>query len=307
MPEKPIVGFCWGVDYTMLVRILTGLVGIPLAVVLIFFPGGLPFAIAMGVISILGAMEFYKGVRKKGARPVEWAGLMAVLFFVVSATTFRYADGTTVGAIFPTALTLLLIASFCVEMIRTERSPIVNVGATVFGAIYVGWLISHLVVLRGVVLGGPSDIVSTVRVGSYHLEVGACLVMMTFMSTWACDTSAYFLGKAFGKTKIAPKLSPNKTVEGSIAGLLGTMLVTSIAGWIIHLPWYHGLAMGALFGVLSQLGDLSESSIKRELDLKDFGTIVPGHGGVLDRFDSLLFTGPAAYYYAMLFLQHWAK
>ncbi len=290
----------------MLVRILTGLVGIPLAFFLIFAQTGVPFAVAMGIISILGAMEFYRGVRKIGARPVEWAGLLAVLFFAISATTFRYADRTTVGAIFPTALTLLLIASFCVEMIRTDRSPILNVGTTVFGAIYVGWLISHLVILRGVVLGS-GDTVPTIAVGPLHPEVGACLVMLTFLSTWACDTSAYFFGRAFGKTKIAPKLSPNKTVEGSIAGLLGTIVVASIAGWVIHLPWYHGLAMGAIFGILSQLGDLSESSIKRELNIKDFGTIVPGHGGILDRFDSLLFTGPAAYYYAMLFLQHWAK
>ena len=298
----------------MLVRILTGVVGIPLAVVLIFFPGGLPFAIAMGVISILGAMEFYKGVRKTGARPVEWAGLAAVLFFVISATTFRYSDRTTVGAIFPTALTLLLIASFCVEMVRRERSPIINVGTTIFGAIYVGWLISHLVVLRGVWLQNPiTDPMSIPHVPTVPVrlfepqEVGACLVMLTFLSTWACDTSAFFFGKAFGKTKIAPKLSPNKTVEGSIAGLIGTIVVASIGGWIIHLPWYHGLALGIIFGVLSQLGDLSESSLKRELDIKDFGTIVPGHGGILDRFDSLLFTGPAAYYYAVLFLHHWPK
>jgi phosphatidate cytidylyltransferase len=299
----------------MLVRILTGVVGVPLAVVLIFFPGGLPFAVAMGAISVLGAMEFYRGVRKIGARPVEWAGLAAVLFFVVSATTFRYSDGTTVGAVFPTVLTLLLIASFCVEMVRTERAPILNVGTTVFGAIYVGWLISHLVVLRGVVLGPIPDTsmlhqappAPTVTVGSYHPEVGACLVMLAFVCTWACDTCAYFFGRAFGKTKIAPKLSPNKTIEGSIAGLVGTMVVAMLAGWVIDLPWYHGLALGAMFGVLSQLGDLSESSIKRELDMKDFGTIVPGHGGILDRFDSLLFTGPAAYYYAMLFLQHWPR
>jgi phosphatidate cytidylyltransferase len=291
----------------MLVRILTGLVGIPLAVFLIFVPRGLPFAIAMGIISVLGAMEFYKGVRKIGARPVEWAGLLAVLFFVFSARTFRYADGTTIGAMFPTALTLLLILSFCVEMTRRERAPILNVGTTVFGAIYVGWLISHLVVLRGVWLQGLSGEPGIIHVGPFRPEVGACLVMLTFLSTWACDTSAYFFGRSFGKTKIAPKLSPNKTVEGSLAGLAGTIVVASIAGWVIHLPWYHALAMGAIFGVLSQLGDLSESSIKRELDIKDFGTIVPGHGGILDRFDSLLFTGPAAYYYAVLFLQHWPK
>jgi len=291
----------------MLARIATGVVGIPLAVFLIFFPGGVPFAVAMAAVSILGAREFYKGVRKKGARPVEWAGLAAVLFFVISATTFRYLDRTTIGAIFPTALTLLLIASFCVEMVRSERAPIVNVGSTIFGAIYVGWMISQLVVLRQVWLVS-GDPVRQISVGPFkHLEVGACLVMLTFVSTWACDTCAYFFGRALGRTKIAPKLSPNKTVEGSIAGLVGTMAVAMLAGWVIDLPWYHGLALGVIFGVLSQLGDLSESSIKRELGIKDFGTIVPGHGGVLDRFDSLLFTGPAAYYYVVLFLQHWPK
>ncbi|MGI6295158.1 MAG: phosphatidate cytidylyltransferase [Armatimonadota bacterium] len=291
----------------MLVRILTGVVGIPLAVLLIFVPHGLPFAIAMGVISVLGVMEFYRGVRKIGARPVEWTGVLAVLFFVFSARTFKYGDLTTIGAIFPTALTLLLILSFCVEMTRRERAPIINVGSTVFGAIYVGWLISHLVVLRGVWLEGMTSAPKVVQVGRFTPEIGACLVMMVFLCTWACDTSAYFLGRAFGKTKIAPNLSPNKTIEGSIAGLLGTLVVAMISGWVIHLPWYHSLAMGAIFGVLSQLGDLSESAIKRELKIKDFGTLVPGHGGVLDRFDSLLFSGPAAYYYALLFLQNWPK
>mgnify|MGYP000852022209 CR=1 FL=1 len=288
----------------MLYRILTALVGIPLAFVLVFWPGGLPFAVAMGAISVLGALEFYKGVRKIGARPVEWAGLLAVLFFVFSARTFRYEEGTTIGAIFPTALTLLLILSFTVEMIRRERAPILNVGSTVFGAIYVGWLISHLVVLRGVRLDVPeSELLHWNPLG----DPGACLVMLTFLGTWACDTGAYFLGRSFGKTKLAPKLSPNKTWEGAVGGFGSSVVVTLIAGYFIHLPWVHCLALGALFGLFTQLGDLSESTIKRELDMKDFGTMVPGHGGILDRFDSLLFTGPVAYYYAVLFLSHWLK
>lgn len=291
----------------MLVRILTAVVGIPLAVALIFFPGGVPFAVAMGAVSILGALEFYRGVRKIGARPVVWAGLLAVLFFVFSARTFSYTDRTTIGAVFPTVLTLLLVASFCTEMVRSERAPILNVGSTLFGAIYVGWLISHLVVLRGIWLVGLTPVPHTLAVGRFHPEVGACLVMLTFLGTWACDTGAYFLGKAFGKTKLAPKLSPNKTWEGAIGGFIASILVTLVSGAVIDLPVYHSLALGALFGILTQLGDLSESSLKRELDIKDFGTIVPGHGGILDRFDSLLFTGPAAYYYVVLFLHHWPK
>ena len=179
-----------------------------------------------------------------------------------------------------------------------------NVGSTVFGAIYVGWLISHLVVLRGVHLGVPEI---DLRTWNPLGDPGACLVMLTFVGTWACDTGAYFIGRAFGRTKLAPKLSPNKTWEGAAGGFGASLVITLAAGYAIHLPAVHSLALGALFGLLTQLGDLSESSIKRELDIKDFGTLVPGHGGILDRFDSLLFTGPVAYYYAVLFLHHWPK
>lgn len=278
----------------MLTRILTALVGIPLAVILIFIPNGVPFAVAMGLISALGALEFYGNVRKAGVRPVEWAGLASVVLLVVSARSYA---PSTIGSLFPAVLTLLLILSFCVELIRKERAPIINVGATIFGAIYVGWLISHLVALR--------QISGQVQIMSYSIEAGAVLVMFTFLCTWACDTGAYFIGRAYGRSKMAPKLSPNKTIEGSIAGLVSSILVAVIAGTIIKLPPHHSLAFGAIFGVLTQLGDLSESAIKRELGIKDFGTIVPGHGGILDRFDSLLFTGPAAFYYAVLFLSNW--
>lgn len=278
----------------MLTRVLTALVGIPVAVVLIFIPGGVPFAAAMGLISALGALEFYGNVRKAGVRPVEWAGLAAVVLLVVSARSY---DPSTIGSMFPAVLTLLLILSFCVELVRKERAPIVNVGATIFGAIYVGWLISHLVALR--------QISGSVQIMSYKIEVGAVLVMLTFLCTWASDTGAYFVGRTYGKKKLAPKLSPNKTIEGSVAGLVCSIMIAVIAGTIIKLPPQHSLALGAIFGLLTQLGDLSESAIKRELGIKDFGTIVPGHGGILDRFDSVLFTGPAAFYYAVLFLSHW--
>jgi len=272
------------------------MVGIPLAVFLIFYPGGLPFAWAMGLVSILGALEFYNGVRRTGARPVAWVGLIAVALFVVSARTY---EPSRISSIFPAVLTLLLVVSFCVELARQNRAPIANLGATVFGAIYVGWLIMHLVVLRGT----QGEVV----VSGYEHEAGAWLVMMTFLCTWAGDTSAFLIGKHYGKTRIAPKLSPNKTVEGSVAGLIGALLVAIIVGMVIQLPVQHAFAMGVLFGVLFQLGDLSESAIKRELGIKDSGAIVPGHGGILDRFDSLLFTGPAAYYYTVLFLNHWPK
>ena len=277
----------------MVARILTALVGIPLAVVLVFW-GGLPFAAAMGLVSALGALEFYGNVRKLGMRPVEWAGLASVVLLAVIARSY---ERSTIGSLFPAVLTLLLILSFCVELLRKERSPIANVGSTVFGAIYVGWLISHLVAMRQI--DRPIDVCS------YHTEVGAVLVMFTFLCTWACDTGAYFLGRAYGKNKLAPKLSPNKTIEGAVGGLVCSVLVAMVVGMVIKLPQQHALALGAICGLLTQLGDLSESAIKRELGIKDFGTLVPGHGGVLDRFDSLLFTGPAVFYYAVIFLSKW--
>jgi len=280
----------------VLTRILSAAVAIPLAVILIFYPGGIPFAVAVGLVAIAGTHEYYNGVRKLNARPVEILGLLAVALFVVSALRYERSQ---IGAIFPAVLTLLLIASFCVELVRENRAPLVNVGATVFGAIYVGWLIMHLVVLR--------EIPGNVTVGPYIREAGAWLVMMAFICTWVSDTAAFFVGKFFGKKKLAPKLSPNKTVEGSIGGLVGALASVMIVGTIIALPWYHSLILGMVMGVLCQLGDLSESAIKREVGLKDFGHVLPGHGGVLDRMDSMLFTGPVMYYYVVLFLANWPK
>ena len=287
----------------VLTRVLSAAVAIPLAVVLIFWnpplphcPHGIPFAVAVGLVAIAGTHEYYNGVRKLKARPVEVLGLLAVALFVVSALGYGRSQ---IGAIFPAVLTLLLIASFCVELLRENRAPLVNVGATVFGAIYVGWLIMHLVVLR--------ELPGKVTVGPYVRDAGAWLVMMAFICTWVSDTGAFFVGKFFGKKKLAPKLSPNKTVEGSIGGFVGAMASAIIVGTIIAIPWYHSLVLGAIMGVLCQLGDLSESAIKREMGLKDFGHVLPGHGGVLDRMDSMLFTGPAMYYYVVLFLVNWPK
>jgi len=279
----------------MLVRVLTAVVGLPLVIFLILYPGGLPFAVAIGIVSVVGALEFYGGVRRNGVRPVEWAGLLAVALFVVAARTYQRS---TIGSIFPAVLTLLLVLSFVVELIRKDRSPLANVGATVFGAVYVGWLMSHLVTLRGI--EGQS-----ITVWSHSEAPGAWLVMLTFFGTWACDTGAYFIGRAYGRTKLAPRLSPNKTIEGAVGGLVCSVLLTVIVGTVVKLPPQHSLALGAMFGVLTQLGDLSESAIKRDVGIKDFGAIVPGHGGILDRFDSILFTGPMAYYYAVLFLRSW--
>lgn len=278
----------------MAARIVTAVVGIPVAVALILWSGGLPFTMAVGLVALIGTGEFYSGVRKLGARPLEWAGFLSVIVFTLFAhlsDTGRYSTASQLS------LSVLLILSLIVELLRSRRAPVVNIGATMFGAIYVGWLLSHIVSMH--------RITGRVTVGSLNCTAGACLVMYVFLCTWTCDTLAYFIGKFYGRTKLAPRLSPGKTVEGFVAGLVGSILAAVIFGALIKIPVGHSLALGFLFGISGQLGDLSESAIKREIGIKDFGSIFPGHGGVLDRFDSLLFTGTAGYYYAIYFLRGW--
>ncbi|MGQ9454463.1 MAG: phosphatidate cytidylyltransferase [Armatimonadota bacterium] len=279
----------------MAARIVTAVVGVPVAVALILWSGGLSFTIAVGLVALIGTGEFYSGVRKMGARPVEWAGFLAVIVFTLSAHLSDIGQCSVVSLF---SLSVILILSLMVELLRSRRAPVINIGATMFGAVYVGWLLSHIVSMH--------RIVGRVTVGSLNFTAGACLVMYVFLCTWTCDTLAYFVGKFYGRTKLAPRLSPAKTVEGFVAGLVGSVLAAVIFGALIKLPVGHSLVLGLLFGLLGQLGDLSESAIKREIGIKDFGSLFPGHGGVLDRFDSLLFTGTAGYYYAIYFLRGWS-
>jgi phosphatidate cytidylyltransferase len=129
---------------------------------------------------------------------------------------------------------------------------------------------------------------------------GAWFVLYVFAVTWITDTGAYFTGMRWGKRPLAPRLSPKKTVEGAIGGLAAATAMSLAWGMWIGLPWWHCLFLGPVLGFLAQVGDLCESAIKRDLGIKDFGTLLPGHGGILDRFDSLLFTAPIAYYYLVM-------
>ena len=158
----------------------------------------------------------------------------------------------------------------------------------VIGMVYLGALFSSLVLLR--------DLRGQISVYPFGLaDKGAWLMLFVAACVWATDTFAYFTGRSFGKRKLAPKLSPGKTVEGFVGGLLGAMLTGGLFAAWIHLPLAVGLGIGGMAGIVGPLGDLFESALKRELGLKDFGRVMPGHGGILDRFDSLLFVAPLAY------------
>lgn len=276
----------------MLARIISGIVGIPLLVLLVFLEQGLPFILGVGVLSIIGMLEFYEAIRKTGARPQVWMGLTSAFLFLFAARQgLRSLEFE-----LPAVLTLLVIASLTVELALRDRAPIKNLGATFLGAVYVGWLFSYLIALRS--LGG------TVRVSVIdgELPLGAWLVLYVVFVAWASDTGGYFIGRKFGRHKLAPVLSPGKSWEGLTAGVVTAVVMSVLMGGLIAWPWWQTVLVGIGIALVGVVGDLAESSMKRDIGIKDFGTVLPGHGGILDRFDSLLFAAPLFYYYVTAIL-----
>lgn len=274
------------------VRLVSSFFGIPLLLVLVFFEvdpkrTGILFTGALAMVAVLGAGEFFRALRLRHFRPSSQVAFVAVALLQFSA--WGNSQGR-LDHLLPLFLAVMVIGTLIHQVVRRESEPLANAGVTFFGVIYVGWLMSYLIRLRS--FGGtiaPFPFPETPR--------GAWIVLYVFAVTWITDTGAYFAGSRFGKRKLAPRLSPNKTLEGAIGGLIAACLMSLTWGQWIGIAWWHCVVLGPLLGLLGQVGDLCESALKRDIGIKDFGGIMPGHGGVLDRFDSLLFTAPIAYYY----------
>jgi phosphatidate cytidylyltransferase len=279
----------------MLQRVLSSLVGLPVLIFCVFWRGGLPFMLGIDFLTLLGLGEFYHACRKRGSRPLVWLGYAASsLFLVVAHTAGRAWLGGQAGAI----LTTLLLGGLVAELVQKDRAPVRNLGETILGAIYVGWLFSYLVLLRneGADLLARVGGTLAVPLPAPFADPGAWVVLLVVFATWACDTGAFFTGRAVGRHKLAPEISPGKTVEGAIGGWLCALAMALLVGGFLRLDLRIAASLGAMIGVLSQVGDLCESAIKRDLGIKDFSGLLPGHGGILDRFDSLLMTAPLVYY-----------
>lgn len=287
----------------MKTRILTSLVGIPLALVLLFWPGGRPWVAAVAVVGIIASLEYASALAGRGIAilgPVLVVGAVAfpigaaypaetpLLSGLLWLATLDISRG-------PTGWGLLYVAAamLVVELFRHDRAPLRNVGATLFGLIWIPALLSALAALRsGAFFPGAPE------------KAGAWAVLSVLLVIWAGDTAAYFTGRAWGRRKCAPSISPNKTWEGVFGGLAASAAFGALAlaptlaapglGFGAGRGTALGLAFGLLVGAAGQVGDLVESAVKREIGIKDFGEILPGHGGVLDRFDSLLFAAPVA-------------
>ena len=285
----------------LLMRLTTSMLGIPLLLLLVFAEGlpeypALPFAGAVAVCAVMGGWEYFRGLRLRGFRPSEGAAFVAIALLQLAA--WGVSRGL-LTAFLPVLLAVLVIATLIHQILHRDPEPISNIGATFFGVIYVGWLFSYLIFLRS--LPGSVAIWPLTHLplpfAEWFGSRGAWLVLYVFAVTWSTDVGAYFVGMRLGKTPLAPRLSPKKTREGAMGGLVFATLVSLGFGHLIGLPLIHCFILGPLLGALGQIGDLCESAIKRDLGIKDFGTLLPGHGGILDRFDSLLFTAPIAYYY----------
>ncbi|MHB1191336.1 MAG: phosphatidate cytidylyltransferase, partial [Armatimonadota bacterium] len=274
----------------MILRFMSGIIGIPLLILLVFVKEGTPFVLGIGVISIIGVQEFYRGVRKTGADPQDWVGLASALLFLFAALDRFDARGVSMQGV----LTLFVIVTLLIELLRSHRSPLKNLGSTFLGAVYVGYLFSYLVAIRSIHHNPDSFHLPGIP---WSIPVGGWFVLFVAFAAWAADTGAYLVGHKWGAHKLAPILSPGKSWEGLFAGIASCVLVTILMARPVGIPIAHAIALGFAIGIAGLVGDLAESSMKRDIGIKDFGSILPGHGGILDRFDGLLFAAPMFYYY----------
>jgi len=262
-------------------RVLAAVVFLPLFI-LVTRAGGYAFLGFVDLFIVLGLFEFYRMMGAKGMHPYRGIGIVSGL----TLSTYMYFRSGMYANFF---LAFVLIAIMGLELTRKDnRMAVYHVATTVFGIVYVAFLGSHLVLLREL----PLQI-------ARPYELGARFVFLAFTVTWASDTGAYVIGSLFGRRPLLPRVSRSKTWEGALGGVA----FSALAGYIssvtfarfLHPGW--AVALGAMCSVIGLLGDLFESMLKRDAEIKDTSQIIPGHGGVLDRFDSLLFTVPLIYYF----------
>lgn len=242
--------------------------------VALFFGGVWGLAAVTALIAVLATTEFYAMVRRERRLPSELLGLTAVVAMPFAAAAW--------GAVGLTAAVGILVISAFFWHVMIRQIRLADTGVTLFGAVYVGFTLAHLVMLR-------------------QFDDGMWLAFTMIVSIWVNDSFAYLAGTAFGRHKMAPRISPKKSWEGFVAGTVGTTLVWVAAGALpgIDLPLQWRIAIGLAASIAAVIGDLAESRIKREVGVKDSGTLLPGHGGVLDRFDSFIMVAIVTYY--MLF------
>ena len=273
----------------MKTRIISAIVMLPL-LLLVYF-GGVWLKMAVVVLSVIGLDEFYKGFRAEGVKPCLPIGIASVILLHVFHTIAMAHDAEGPGRVDFAVMYLLwlfivvvacLVYGFKVEERKTE-----DMAATALGIIYVPFLFHFAVLID-------------------ECDYAKNYIWLIFIIAFGTDIFAYFSGMLLGKHKLCPTLSPKKTVEGAVGGMVGAMVLSLLFGFFFleegHAFNFWFVLMALIGSVIAQLGDLSASAFKRQMGIKDYGNLIPGHGGVLDRFDSVLFVAPYLYFYIAIVL-----
>lgn len=282
-------------------RIISGVVAIGLALTVLVL-GGWYFTIALGVLVLLGQLEYFRMVRAKGMLPaVRTTMIVSQVLMGVSQAKPELTD-----ALLSVSGTLI-----CFYLLfQPKLATIADLSASVMGLFYTGYLPSFWVRLRGL---GQASVSNLPLDGSWifsnpqpfwnGLPQGLVVTLLAFACIWAADIGAYVMGRSVGKTPLSD-ISPKKTWEGAFFGTLGSITTGIIGAKLMSWPWFglSGAVFGLMIGVVSLLGDLTESLMKRDAGVKDSGDLIPGHGGILDRTDSYLFTAPLVFYFVTLVL-----
>ena len=269
---------------------MTSAWAIPLLGVIIWF-GEPYFTIFISVVGLLAALEFYRLSKGAKAQPLTVFGIIwTILLIIVRDAWIRtqLAPYIDIELLAPNMITAGMAISLLLLLARKQKQGAFTDWSWTFaGIFYVGWLLSYLVALRG-------------------LDGGRSWLFLAILATFGSDSAAYFIGRLFGKQKLAPTISPKKTWEGAVGGLAGAAAVSLLfllptpLKLTAYLNWWQIIIVGLLISVFGQLGDLVESLFKRNTGVKDSGNIFPGHGGMLDRMDSIVFAVVLVYYIVVL-------
>ena len=279
-------------------RVLFSVIAAPIAIAIVL-AGGAALAALLAIVSALGAWEFYRIAAADGLTPMDDIGvaLAGIVPLLVHARYLGIYD-TPLAVV---AIAVLALLGLAIWRRGVEGKPLGAVASTLLGVVYTGGMLSfgyairyHRYAVGEVPLG-----IGGLRIG---IAAGGILLLLPLVLTWTSDIGAFFVGRAFGKRKLIPRVSPGKTVAGAVGALISSMLVAWAFGHFVLRPVSHldfaplgALAFGLAVSAAAQLGDLVESLLKREAGVKDSSHLLPGHGGILDRFDSLLFVLPVSY------------
>ncbi len=261
----------------MKTRVISGLVMAPL-LILVYLGGPFIWAAAL-LVSMIGCKEFYKGFEASGAKPCYLLGYLAIGALYISTLFINIENISTIIQFWSF---IVVIASMVYGFKVNERN-LIDMASTLFGIMYTGLLPFHIVLIDKSGFGA--------------------IIWLVFIAAFGTDIMAYFTGMALGKHKLCPNLSPKKSVEGAVGGVAGSMILSAIfAYFLMPENMVLCLAIGFFGSIVAQLGDLSASAFKRKMGIKDYGNLIPGHGGILDRFDSVMFTAPMVYYVTLFML-----